>query len=112
MSRTAYVTTALPYANGPLHLRHLVGYSQTYISVRARRMAGGTAWDVRADQPHGTPIMLAAEKAGTRLEVFIAGIQASHERDFADFGVAFDHYGSTHSNRNRQVAEAIYARLD
>ena len=112
MSRTAYVTTALPYANGPLHLGHLVGYIQTDIWVRARRMAGGTAWYVCADDTHGTPIMLAAEKAGTSPEDFIAGIQASHERDFADFGVAFDHYGSTHSDRNRQMTEAIYARLD
>ena len=60
MSRTAYVTTALPYANGPLHLGHLVGYIQTDIWVRARRMAGGTAWYVCADDTHGTPIMLAA----------------------------------------------------
>ena len=112
MSRTAYVTTALPYANGPLHLGHLVGYIQTDIWVRARRMAGGTAWYVCADDTHGTPIMLAAEKAGTSPEDFIAGIQASHERDFADFGVAFDHYGSTHSDRNRAMTEAIYGRLD
>ena len=112
MSRTALVTTALPYANGPLHLGHLVGYIQTDIWVRARRMAGDTAWYVCADDTHGTPIMLAAEKAGHTPEDFIAGIQASHERDFADFGVAFDHYGSTHSERNRAMTEAIYARLD
>lgn len=112
MSRTAYVSTALPYANGHLHLGHLVGYIQTDIWVRARRMAGGTAWYVCADDTHGTPIMLAAEKAGTTPEDFIAGIQASHERDFADFSVAFDHYGSTHSDRNRAMTEAIYARLD
>src|SRR5690554_515485 len=112
MSRTALVTTALPYANGPLHLGHLVGYIQTDIWVRARRMAGDTAWYVCADDTHGTPIMLAAEKAGTTPEDFIAGIQASHERDFADFAVAFDHYGSTHSDRNRTMTGAIYARLD
>lgn len=112
MSRTAIVTTALPYANGPLHLGHLVGYIQADIWVRAQRMAGTTVHFVCADDTHGTPIMLAAEKAGTTPEAFIAGIQAGHERDFADFGVAFDHYDSTHSPRHRAVTEAIYARLD
>jgi methionyl-tRNA synthetase len=112
MPRTALVTNALPYANGPLHLGHLVGYIQADIWVRARRMAGETVHYVCADDTHGTPIMLAAEKAGTTPEAFIAGIQASHERDFADFGVAFDHYDSTHSDGNRALTEAIYAKLD
>ena len=112
MSRTLLVTNALPYANGPLHLGHLVGYVQADIWVRAMRMAGHTVHYVCADDTHGTPIMLAAEKAGTTPETFIAGIQAQHERDFADFGVAFDHYDSTHSHRNRQLTEAIYAKLD
>jgi methionyl-tRNA synthetase len=112
MSRTALVTTALPYANGPLHLGHLVGYIQADIWVRARRMRGDTTHFVCADDTHGTPIMLAAEKAGTTPEAFIAGIQAEHERDFAAFGVAFDHYDSTHSAGNRALTEAIYARLD
>ncbi|MEP6633819.1 MAG: methionine--tRNA ligase [Luteimonas sp.] len=112
MPRTAVVTTALPYANGPLHLGHLVGYIQADIWVRARRMAGETVHFVCADDTHGTPIMLAAEKAGTTPEVFIAGVQAGHERDFADFGVAFDHYDSTHSSHNRALTESIYARLD
>ncbi len=112
MPRTLLVTNALPYANGPLHLGHLVGYIQADIWVRARRMAGDTVHYVCADDTHGTPIMLAAEKAGTTPEAFIAGIQAGHERDFADFSVAFDHYDSTHSARNRQLTEAIYAKLD
>ena len=112
MPRTSLVTNALPYANGPLHLGHLVGYVQADIWVRARRMAGETVHYVCADDTHGTPIMLAAEKAGTTPEAFIAGIQASHERDFADFGVAFDHYDSTNSAGNRALTEAIYARLD
>ena len=112
MFRTLLVTNALPYANGPLHLGHLVGYIQADIWVRARRMAGDTVHYVCADDTHGTPIMLAAEKAGTTPEAFIAGIQAQHERDFADFGVAFDHYDSTNSVRNRQLTEAIYAKLD
>ncbi|WP_242162852.1 methionine--tRNA ligase [Lysobacter sp. M15] len=112
MPRTLVVTNALPYANGPLHLGHLVGYIQADIWVRARRMAGDIVHYVCADDTHGTPIMLAAEKAGTTPEAFIAGVQAGHERDFADFGVAFDHYDSTHSAGNRQLTEAIYAKLD
>ena len=109
---TALVTSALPYANGALHLGHLVGYVQADIWVRAQRMAGRTVHFVCADDTHGTPIMLAAEKAGVTPERFIAEIQAGHERDFADFHVAFDHYDSTHSQRNRKLTEMIYARLD
>lgn len=112
MTRTALVTTALPYANGPLHLGHLVGYIQADIWVRARRLRGDTAWFVCADDTHGTPIMLAAEKAGVTPEAFIASVQASHERDFAAFGVAFDHYDSTHSTANRELTELFYARLE
>ena len=112
MPRNALVTNALPYANGPLHLGHLVGYVQADIWVRARRMAGGTVHYVCADDTHGTPIMLAAEKAGVTAEAFIAGIQAGHERDFAEFGVAFDHYDSTNSPRNRALTEAFYAALE
>jgi methionyl-tRNA synthetase len=111
MSHQLLVTAALPYANGHLHLGHLVGYVQGDIWVRAQRMAGHTAHYVCADDAHGTPIMLAAEKAGLAPEDFIRPIQASHERDFADFGVAFDHYHSTHSAENRELAEAIYGRL-
>ncbi len=112
MTRTALVTNALPYANGPLHLGHLVGYIQADIWVRARRLRGDTVHYVCADDTHGTPIMLAAEKAGVTPETFIAGIQAGHERDFAAFGVAFDHYDSTHSAANRELTELFYARLD
>jgi methionyl-tRNA synthetase len=107
----ALVTTALPYANGPLHLGHLVGYIQADIWVRARRMDGGTTHFVCADDAHGTPIMLAAEKAGMSAEEFIRGVQAGHEKDFAEFGVAFDHYHSTHSEENRELANLIYTRL-
>ena len=109
--RPALVTTALPYANGPLHLGHLVGYIQADIWVRARRMAGGEAHFVCADDAHGTPIMLAAEKAGLAPEDFIRGIQAGHEADFAAFRVDFDHYHSTHSDENRELASLIYTRL-
>jgi len=105
------VTCALPYANGHLHLGHLVGYIQADIWVRAQRMQGREAWFVCADDAHGTPIMLAAEKAGRAPEAFIRDIQASHERDFQEFGVAFDHYHSTHSDENRALAELIYGRI-
>jgi methionyl-tRNA synthetase len=108
---TLLVTTALPYANGPLHIGHLVGYIQADIWVRARRMLGDTAHFVCADDAHGTPIMLAAEKAGLAPEVFIQTIQESHERDFKAFEVAFDHYHSTHSEENREIATAMYLKL-
>ena len=107
----ALVTCALPYANGPLHIGHLVGYIQADIWARARRMEGGTVWYVCADDAHGTPIMLAAEKAGVAPETFIREIQAGHERDFAEFRVAFDHYHSTHSEENRDIATRIYLAL-
>ena len=107
----ALVTTALPYANGPLHLGHLVGYIQADIWVRARRLADGTVHFVCADDTHGTPIMLAAEKAGLSPEAFIAAIQAGHEADFKAFSVDFDHYDSTHSAHNRAMTERVYAAL-
>ena len=105
------VTCALPYANGHLHLGHLVGYIQADIWVRAQRMQGREAWFVCADDAHGTPIMLAAEKAGVAPEDFIRDIQASHERDFAAFGVDFDHYHSTHTPENQAMANRIYLAL-
>ncbi len=108
---TAFVTCALPYANGHLHVGHLVGYVQADIWVRAQRMGGRQVHFVCADDAHGTPIMLAAEKAGQAPEDYIREIQASHERDFAEFGVAFDHYHSTHSAENQELATRIYLAL-
>ncbi len=105
------VTNALPYANGPLHLGHLVGYIQADIYVRAQRLMGREVHFVCADDTHGTPIMLAAEKKGVTPEAFVAPLKAAHERDFADFGVAFDHYHSTHSEENRALTENIYLAL-
>ena len=110
-SRDILVTHALPYANGPLHIGHLLGYIQSDIWVRARRMAGDTVHFVSADDVHGTPIMLAAEKAGVAPEEFIKGMQTSHEADFKDFGVAHDYYYTTHSPENRELAEYVYTRL-
>jgi methionyl-tRNA synthetase len=109
--RQLLVTCALPYANGSLHLGHLVGYIQGDIWVRARRMSGHVVHFVCADDAHGTPIMLAAEQAGVSPEAFIRAVQAEHERDFAAFGVDFDHYHSTHSPENRELTEAIYRTL-
>ena len=109
--REILVTHALPYANGPLHIGHLLGYIQTDIWVRAMRMAGNTVHFVAADDVHGTPIMLAAEKAGQTPEDFIGGMYTSHVKDFADFGVAHDYYYTTHSPENRELAELVYARL-
>ena len=112
MPRPAIVTSALPYGNGHLHIGHLVGYIQADIWVRARRQAGGTVHFVCANDTHGTPIMLAAEKAGVAPEAFIQVTQASQERDFADFRVDFDWYHSTHSAENRELTERFYAALD
>ena len=111
MPRRILVTNALPYANGPLHLGHMVGYLQADIWVRFQRMSGHEVHYVCADDAHGTPIMLAAEKAGVTPEAFIAAIRAEHEKDFADFGVTFDHYHSTHSPENEALAGLIYTRL-
>lgn len=110
--RRILVTNALPYANGPLHLGHMVGYIQADIWVRFQRMCGNDVVYVCADDAHGTPIMLAAEKAGVSPETFIAGIREGHEADFKAFGVAFDHYHSTHSAENKALSEDIYTRLD
>src|SRR6266852_3026987 len=91
------VTNALPYANGPIHIGHLVGYIQADIWVRFQRMQGHTVHYVCADDAHGTPIMLAAEKAGMAPEQFVAGYLEEHRRDFKAFHVAFDNYYTTHS---------------
>ncbi len=110
--RRILVTSALPYANGPIHIGHLVEYIQTDIWVRFQRMHSDTeCWYVCADDTHGTPIMLRAEKDGLTPEQLIERMHAEHLRDFTDFGVAFDNYYSTHSPENREFAETIYTRL-
>ncbi len=111
MNRTILVTNALPYANGPIHIGHLVGYIQADIWVRFQRMAGHTVHFVCADDAHGTPIMLAAEKAGVAPDKFIEAVQKEHVRDFAAFHVAFDNYDTTHSRENRELSELFYDRL-
>ncbi|GLT22564.1 methionine--tRNA ligase [Zoogloea oryzae] len=109
--RKILVTNALPYANGDIHLGHLVGYIQADIWVRYQRMRGNTVHYVCADDTHGTPVMLRAEKEGLTPEQLINRVHGEHSRDFRDFGVAFDNYHSTHSDENRWYAEDIYTRL-
>ncbi|MCB1890317.1 MAG: methionine--tRNA ligase [Rhodocyclaceae bacterium] len=111
MSRQILVTNALPYANGDIHLGHLVGYIQADIWVRFQRMCGHTVHYVCADDTHGTPVMLRAEKEGVTPEALIARVHGEHLRDFTSFGVAFDNYHSTHSDENRWYAEDIYRKL-
>ena len=110
-TRQILVTSALPYANGPIHIGHLVEYIQTDIWVRFQKMRGHECHYVCADDAHGTPIMLRAEQEGITPEQLIARIGAAHQRDFADFNIAFDNYYSTHSPENRAIAETIYKRL-
>ncbi|MFZ5508465.1 MAG: methionine--tRNA ligase [Pseudomonadota bacterium] len=109
--RKILVTSALPYANGAIHLGHLVEYIQTDIWVRFQKMRGHECWYVCADDTHGTPIMLRAEKEGITPEALIARVHGEHTRDFAGFHVAFDNYHSTHSEETRFYANDIYAKL-
>ena len=112
MPRKILITSALPYANGAIHLGHMVEYIQTDIWARFQRMRGHTCYYVCADDAHGTPIMLRAREEGITPEQLIERIGKEHRRDFADFNISFDNYHSTHSEENRQLAEAIYAALD
>ncbi|WP_018078923.1 methionine--tRNA ligase [Thiobacillus denitrificans] len=111
MSRQILVTSALPYANGSIHLGHLVEYIQTDIWVRFQKMRGHDCRYVCADDTHGTAIMLRAEKEGITPETLIGRVWDEHTRDFAGFHIGFDHYYSTHSEENRELASAIYLRL-
>ena len=110
MSRSL-VTCALPYANGPIHLGHMVEHTQGDIWVRARRMAGHEVHFVCADDAHGTPIMLRAQREGITPEQLIERSKTQHRADFADFGIAYDHYASTHTDTNRAITYQIYAAL-
>ncbi|WP_198336393.1 methionine--tRNA ligase [Psychrobacter celer] len=110
--REILVTSALPYANGYIHLGHLVEYIQTDIWVRAMKAQGHQVTYVCADDAHGTAIMLKAEANGVTPEEQIASVKASHEADFAKFLIEFDNYHSTHSEENKQFSELIYRRLN
>ncbi len=109
--RKMLVTSALPYANGAIHLGHLVEYIQTDIWVRFQKMQGHDCQYVCADDTHGTPIMLRAEKEGITPEELINRVHGEHSRDFAGFLVAFDNYYTTHSDENRWFCEDIYSQL-
>ncbi len=109
--RNILVTSALPYANGPIHLGHLVEYVQTDIWVRFLRGRGHNVYYVCADDAHGTPIMLQARKEGISPEELIEQIGIQHREDFDDFQVQFDHYHTTHSPENRHYSEYIYRAL-
>ena len=105
------VTSALPYANGDIHLGHLVEYIQTDIWVRFQKMQGHVCYYVCADDTHGTPIMLRAEKEGITPEALIERVHAEHVRDFSGFHIGFDCYHSTNSPENRTLASDVYLRL-
>ena len=109
--RNILVTSALPYANGPIHLGHLVEYIQTDIWARFQRLRDNSCYYVCADDAHGTPIMLRARQDGITPEELIATTQKEHEADFADFLVGFDNYYSTHSEENKAFASSIYLKL-
>lgn len=111
MKRRILVTAALPYANGDIHLGHLVEYIQADIWARFQKMRGHECWFVCADDAHGTPIMLRAEAEKTPPETLIKKMRDAHRRDFAGFLVNFDNYHSTHSQENRQLAEDMFAAL-
>ena len=111
MSRKILVTSALPYANGSIHLGHLVEYIQTDIWVRFQKMQGNTVHYVCADDTHGTPIMLRAEKEGITPEALIAKVHKEHYADFSEFLVEFDNYYSTNSPENKELASGIYKTL-
>jgi methionyl-tRNA synthetase len=110
MSTRTLVTCALPYANGPVHLGHMVEHVQTDIYVRFLRSRGDDVVFLCADDTHGAPIELNALKQGVTPETFVARWAVEHQRDFADFDISFDHYGSTNSPENRYYAELIYTR--
>ncbi|WP_421188676.1 methionine--tRNA ligase [Aeromonas enteropelogenes] len=109
--RTMLVTCALPYANGSIHLGHMLEHIQADIWVRYQRMRGHQVHFICADDAHGTPIMLKAQQMGITPEEMIAAVSQEHQADFAGFNISFDNYHSTHSEENRELASLIYTRL-
>ena len=110
-TRNLFVTTALPYANGPFHIGHIMEYIQADIWVRFQRMRGANVRFVCADDAHGAPIMIAAEKAGKSPREFVAGIAAGRRQYLDGFHVAFDHWHSTDSAENTELSQSIYLAL-
>lgn len=110
--RKILITSALPYANGPIHLGHMLEYIQTDIWSRFQKARGHQCYYVCADDAHGTPIMLKAQQLGITPEQMIAQTSQEHQADFTEFLIGFDNYHSTHSEENRQFASDIYTKLD
>ena len=111
MTRKILVTSALPYANGPIHIGHLVEYIQTDIWVRFQKMRGNRCVYICADDTHGTAIMIRARKEGRSEEALIGDMSEAHQRDFSGFGIQFDHYGSTNSDANREICAEFWQSL-
>ncbi|WP_317916998.1 methionine--tRNA ligase [Vibrio sp. MACH09] len=109
--RKLLVTCALPYANGSIHLGHMLEHIQADIWVRYQRLRGNSVNFICADDAHGTPIMLKAQQMGITPEEMIAAVSEEHQKDFAGFDISFDNYHSTHSDENRELASLIYLRL-
>jgi methionyl-tRNA synthetase len=109
--RTLFVTTALPYANGPFHIGHIMEYIQADIWVRFQRLQGHTVHFVGADDTHGAPIMLRAEAEGVTPEELIGRVGESHQRDYQRFHLSFDNWYTTHSEENRALSQSIYRSL-
>jgi methionyl-tRNA synthetase len=110
-TRRLLVTSALPYANGHIHLGHLVEYIQTDVWVRFQNLRGNRATYICADDTHGTAIMMRARQEGRSESQLIAAMSEAHQRDFAGFQISFDHYGSTHSDHSKKLCERIWGAL-
>ena len=110
--RKILVTSALPYANGSIHLGHLLEHIQTDIWTRFQRMRGHECYSVCADDAHGTPVMLKAQELGITPEQMVAQTRDEHHQDLVDFSVVYDNYHVTHSDENKELCELVYNRLD
>ena len=111
MARKILVTTALPYANGDIHLGHLLEHIQTDIWVRYHRLLGRECIYVCGDDAHGTATMLSAQKKGIAIEEWLKQMKTQHERDLRAFGMSYDNYYTTHSPENKEYSEYIYNKL-
>ncbi|MEM6160860.1 methionine--tRNA ligase [Erwinia sp. P6884] len=111
VAKKILVTCALPYANGSIHLGHMLEHIQADIWVRYQRMRGNQVYFICADDAHGTPIMLKAQQLGIEPEQMIAEMSQEHQTDFAGFNISYDNYHSTHSDENRELSALIYTRL-
>ncbi|MHC4927873.1 MAG: class I tRNA ligase family protein, partial [Planctomycetota bacterium] len=112
MTRKLLVTSALPYANGPIHIGHLVEYLQTDIWVRFQKAMGNECHYFCADDTHGTPVMIRAKSEGITPEELINRVHAEHFGDFTGFNIEFDNYYSTHSDENREFSQMIYNKAN